>query len=198
MLRGAPVSFIGLVVISVSAGIGIGSWHYSERIETKDGEIHRYRVALGIDRASAGALVELNNQELALKSQYIVGQMRQLSSALDQKAQQIDQMVKDGKIDAQKATEDKMAAMKEVSQTFDSNLASDAYNVENELRSRLDSSALSHVVRVPAFIIGSDPRSRVTFSELTRGSGFDAAMIGRLADEMEEMAKLLPPDSGRP
>jgi hypothetical protein len=28
VLKGAPVSFIGLVVISVSAGIGIGSWHY--------------------------------------------------------------------------------------------------------------------------------------------------------------------------
>ena len=74
VLKGAPVSFVGLVILSVSAGIGIGSWHYGERLDTKDGEIHRYRVALGIDKASAGALVELNNQELALKAQYIVGQ----------------------------------------------------------------------------------------------------------------------------
>jgi hypothetical protein len=198
VLKGAPVSFVGLVVLSIAAGIGIGEWHYSERLETKDGEIHRYRVALGIDNASAGALVELNNQELALKAQYIVGQMRQLSSALDQKGQQIGQMVKDGKIDKQRVSEAKMAAIKEVSEAFNSNLASDAYNVENELRSRLDPSALSHIVRVPAFIVGSDPRSRVTFSELMRGSGFDAMMIGRLADEMEEMAKLLPPDSRKP
>jgi len=199
VLKGAPVSFVGLVILSVSAGIGIGSWHYGERLDTKDGEIHRYRVALGIDKASAGALVELNNQELALKAQYIVGQIRQLSSALEQKAQQIDQLVKDGKVEKDKAFEDKMAAMKELSQTFDTNLASDAFNVENELRSRLDPSALSHVVRVPAFMGGgSDPHNRVTFSELMRGSGFDAAMLGRLADEMEEMAKLLPSDSRKP
>ncbi len=72
--------------------------------------------------------------------------------------------------------------------------ASDTYNVENELRKRMDSSALAHIVRVPAFISDNDPASRVTFSELMRGSGVDAFMIGRFADEMEEMAKLLPPD----
>ena len=198
VLKKAPFTFASLTIFGILAGVAIGSWHYGERLETKDGEIHRYRVALGIDKASAGALVELNNQELALRSQYIVAQMRQLSTVLDQKSQQIDQMVKDGKIDKQKVFEEKIAALNEVSKTFDSNLASDAFNIENELRSRLDPIALAHIVRVPAFIFGSDPRTRVTFSELTRGSGMDAAMIDRLADEMEEMAKLLPPDSGKP
>jgi hypothetical protein len=88
--------------------------------------------------------------------------------------------------------------MKEVSQDFDRNFASDTYNVEHEVRNRLTPEAMSHVLRVPAFIPNGDPNSRITFSDMMRGSGMDALMIGRLADEIEQMAKLLPPDSRKP
>lgn len=194
MLTKAPVSFVSLALVFFSAGIGVGLWHYSERLDTKDGEIHRYRVALGIDEASRGALVELNNQELALKAQSIVVKLRQLSSALAQKSDEIQKRTNSGEIDKTQAFKEQMAAMKEVSQDFDSSLASDAYNVENELRKRLDPVAISHVVRVPALVADG---SRVTVPDLFRGSGFDSVYIGGLADEIEQMAKLLPPDSDK-
>jgi hypothetical protein len=204
-LRAAPLSFIGLAVVCLVSGFAAGVLYYSgqigslhEQISTKDGQLSRYRVALGIDPASKGALVELSNQELALKAQSIVAKLREFDKALEDKGKTINEQQQTGKISKEEADKAQFQAMKDVSEAFDQNLASDAYNVENELRVRLDPSALAHVVRVPAFIAGSDPRSRLTLSELARGSGFDATMLGRLADEMEEMAKLLPPDSPKP
>jgi hypothetical protein len=171
----------------------MGSLH--EQLNARDAQIARYRVALGVDPASKGALVELNNQELALKTQAIVARLRQFSSELDEKSKAIDQRVSSGEIDKSKVGELKLNAMKEVSQDFDTGLASDTYNVENELRSRLDSSAMSHVITVPALMGDGDPRSRITFPDMFRGTGFDVLMLRRLADEMEQMAKLLPPDT---
>src|SRR5437879_4296918 len=60
-LKRAPLSFAGLAVVCLAAGIGVGRWHYSERLETKDGQIQRYRVALRIDKAGGNALMELTN-----------------------------------------------------------------------------------------------------------------------------------------
>ena len=53
-----------------------------EQIAAKDGQLNRYRVALGIDPASKGALVELSNQELALKAQATVTKLRELNDLL--------------------------------------------------------------------------------------------------------------------
>jgi hypothetical protein len=201
-LMKAPFAFVTLCTLCLGLGYGAGMLYYSSQIGSlheqttaKDGQLSRYRVALGIDPASKGALVELGNQELALKAQSIIAKLREFDKTLDDKGKAIKELEQTGKISTEDAHQARLQAKQDVSEAFDQNLASDAYNVENELRVRLDPSALSHVVRVPAFISGSDPHSRVTFSELARGSGFDAMMLGRLADEMEEMAKLLPPDS---
>jgi hypothetical protein len=79
---------------------------------------------------------------------------------------------------------------------YDNSLASDTYNVENELRTGLDSNALSHVIMVPGFIAGGNPRTRITFPQMFRGmGGFEIAWLNRLADEIDQMARLLPPDS---
>jgi hypothetical protein len=195
VLKQAPFTFAFLLIFGILAGIGIGSWHYDEQLTAKDGQLSRYRVALGIDPASKGALVELNNQELSLKAQPIVVGLRQLSAELERKELAIRQRVVSGELDKQKANQEKIAAMREVSRDFDGSLASDAYNVEHELRKRLSPEAMAHVIKVPAFIGDGDPNSRIIVSDIFRGSGPDALMIGRLADEIEQMAKLLPPDS---
>jgi len=59
-------TFLTVILIALAGGIAIGGWYYSERIETvkeelgsAQGQIGRYRVALGIDKASQGNLVEL-------------------------------------------------------------------------------------------------------------------------------------------
>jgi hypothetical protein len=201
VLRTAPFAFVTLAVLCLGLGYGGGMLYYSsqvgslhEQMSTKDGQLSRYRVALGIDPASKGALVELSNQELALRAQSIVVQLRQLTSELNQKSTEIESRTKRGE-DKSKADAEKMAAVKQVSGEFDRNLASEAYNLENELQKRLDPKALSHVVRVPAF--SDSDGSRVTVSDLMRGSGFDVLMLDGLANEIEQMAKLLPPDSGK-
>ena len=198
MLIKAPVTFIGLALVFLMAGVQLGAWHYSELLSEKDGQISRYRVALGIDPGSAGALVELNNQELALKAQSIVVTLRELDSAFRQKSDEIQKRKNTGLIDDKEAGQETIAAAKEISQSFDSGLASDTYNVENELRKRLDPEAMSHVVMVPAFVNNGDLNSRVSIVDLMRGTGFDSFYIGRLADEIEQMAKQLPSDSAKP
>jgi hypothetical protein len=50
---------------------------------------------------------------------------------------------------------------------------------------------------VPGFIVNGDPRTRITIPGITRGP-MQAMMLDRLADEIEQMAKLLPPDSRKP
>lgn len=194
MLRGAPVVFIGLMVVSVASGIGVGHWHFSEQLEAKDGEIHRYRVALGIDPASKGALVELNNQELAAKAQSTVAKLRDLSADFDNRSKTIKEQKDAGKLTDMQVLEDEQAVMQQVSQDFDRNLASDADNVRNELRRRLSPEAIAHIVRVPAF--WADNGSSIPVTALFKGTGFDTLFIRGLADEIEQMAKLLP-DSGK-
>ncbi len=201
-LMAARTSFVMLTVLCLGLGFSGGMLYYSgqvgslhEQLNAKDGLLGRYRVALGIDPASKGALVELSNQELALKTQSIVAKLREYTEMANSNNEAINKRVADGKIDKAEALKEEMADMQNVDRQFDSNLAADTYNVENELRSRLDPSALAHVVRAPAFIFGSDPRSRVTFADMFRGTPLEVSMLGVLANEMEEMAKLLPPDS---
>jgi hypothetical protein len=201
VLKTAPAAFVMLAIVSIGAGVAGGTWYYAgqvgslhEQLYAKDDQLGRYRVALGIDPASKGALVELSNQELALKAQSIVAKLRSYAAMMHSENQGIEKRFKDGTISDSQAMNERLAAEKNVSEQFDRNLASDAYNVENELKSRLDPVTRSHIVGVPAFRFGSDPHDRVTMSDLFRRSGF-AEMLGGLADEMEEMARLLSPIS---
>ena len=199
----AKAAFLTLAALGSGAGFGLGMLYYSsqvgslhEQINTKDAQlkakdgelngkdsqISRYQVVLGIKPGSEGALVELNNQELALKAQSIVGKLREYSSMLEAKGAAINSQLAAKKINREQASEAHFAAIREVSQNFDSYLASDTYNVENELRYRLDPSALSHVIMVPGFIADHNPRTRITFPDIMRSSGFDAMWLGRLAD----------------
>ncbi|MGA8312554.1 MAG: hypothetical protein WB755_21155, partial [Terriglobales bacterium] len=198
VLKTAPLAFVLLTCLAGGFGVVIGSWHYSERIQAQDQQLGRYRVALGIDPASKGALVELNNEELALKTQSTVLKLRQLSSALDKKNEGIDRRLNTGEITSQQALADRTGAMKEISHDFDNSLASDAFNLENELRTRLDKNAISHVIRVPGFIEDGNYKAHFSLADLLRGTGLDSTFIGRLADELEQMAKLLPHDSRKP
>lgn len=193
VLKQAPVSFVGLVVISIAAGVGIGTWHYSERLDAQDSQIKRYRVALGIDSASKGALVELNNEELALRAQSIVAKLREFNSRLDARIEAVQKLNEASKVGKEQAFKDQQAVMQQVSQEFDSNLASDAYNVDSELQKRLSPEATAHIIRVPS--LTSDSGGHIAITALLRGTGFDALFIRTLADEIEQMAKLLPSDS---
>jgi hypothetical protein len=199
----APAAFVMLCVLGLCVGFGGGMLYYSsqvgslqQQVSSKDGQLNRYRVALGIDPASKGALVELNNEELALKAQSIVAKLRKLSSALDGKLNGIQKQTDAKKISQKQASEQKLTAMKDVSQDYDRNLASDADNIDVELRRRLDPKVIAHIVRVPGFIDSEGTRLPVT--EIFRSSGFDTFYFKGWADEIEQMAKLLPPESRKP
>jgi hypothetical protein len=203
VIKSAPFSFLLFIVVGGSLGYAASQWYYSKQIadingqlNAKDGQINRYRVALGIDRASKGALVELNNQELALKALAVAAELREFNAALDAKSEAMQKQADANKTKPEQALKDKIAAMKEAAQSFDSNLASDAYNVDNELRRRLDPKAIAHIVRVPA-LIGEDG-TRIPVTAFFRGEMIDLFYIRLLADEIEQMAKLLPSVSEKP
>jgi hypothetical protein len=157
VIKSAPFSFVVFLVIGGTVGYWIATQYYSgqlaavkEQINTKDAqlkakddEINRYRVVLGISPASQGALVALNNQELALRAQFIAAKLREYDSVLNGKYADIKNQLDAKKISQDQANKAHIAALKEVAQDYDNNLASDTYNVENELRTRLDPSALS-------------------------------------------------------
>jgi hypothetical protein len=203
-LVGAPGSFATLTVLCLAIGFAGGMLYYSseigslhEQINSRDGQINRYRVALGIDPASKGALVELSNQELGLKAKSTVASLRALGSELDAKLGVIQKEEEAKKIDDNQAFDQRMTAMKDVSQDFNNNLASDANNIQIELRKRLDPNALAHIVRVPAFDeldSNGKPANYIPLTELARGSGFDTFFIKGLANEIEQMADLLTRD----
>ena len=71
-------------------------------------------------------------------------------------------------------------------------IASDTYNVDNELRKRLSPEAVAHIIRVPALV--AENGSHIPIAALFRGSGMDVFYLQGLANEIEQMAKLLPPD----
>jgi hypothetical protein len=204
VIRSAPFSFLVFLAIGATAGYWVSSLNYGgqvaslrEQLDAKDAQVGRYRVALGIEPGSKGALVELTNEELALKAKPLVEQLRQFNAELAEKQNQIGKRASIGEIAAADVGKERLAVDQEISKEFDSTIASDVYNVENALRSRLDSSALSHVMMVPGFIVNGDPRTRITIPGITRGP-MQAMMLDRLADEIEQMAKLLPPDSRKP
>jgi hypothetical protein len=162
-----------------------------DQLKTKDGEISRYRVACGLEPASKGALVQLNNAELTLKAQSVVAKLRKLDSHLDARLKLLDDEARDKKISKGQAFMNRIAAQQEMSKEFQRTCSSDAYNVDNELRSRFDPKAIAHVLEVPALITDD---ADIPISEIAKGTGFDVFYFGKLADEIEQMAILLPPD----
>jgi len=192
VLKAAPLSFMGLVVLSVSAGIGIGAWHYGERLDTQETQIKRYRVALGIDHASEGALIELNNEELRAKALTVSANLQNLCSAYSRKVEEVQ---KDPKTDEKGKHERIMAIDKDLSYQFITNLRSDAFNVDNELRRRLGPTAVAAIVGITPSIVADDG-TRVDLNTLLLSAGglpgFNMTFTCPLAGGIEQMAKLLP------
>jgi hypothetical protein len=61
VIKSAPLSFIVFLAIGAVFGYGASNWYYSKQIADTDGQVRRYRVALGIDKGGPSALAELSN-----------------------------------------------------------------------------------------------------------------------------------------
>src|SRR5215472_3273353 len=48
VLSSARLTFATLLILGLGAGFEIGKYHYEERLNEQEGQIKRYRVALGI------------------------------------------------------------------------------------------------------------------------------------------------------
>ena len=198
----APFTFLGIAALFVGAGYGAGAWHYAERISVKDEQIiqrneqiARYRVALGVDSASRGILIDLTNQELQAKSANTVKNLRDTCFSLRKKDADIRAQFNAGKID-KNGLDDRLSAMnKEMSEKFVRYLRSDAFNVDNELRRRLGPQAVAAIVGITPSVVSDDGTRIDVLGIIPSGVGFDVSFTCVLADGIEQMAKLLPPDS---
>jgi hypothetical protein len=202
----APFTFVGLVVLCLGLGFGGAKLLYSgqiatlhEQLGTKDGEIGRYRVALGIDTASKGALIELTDQELQAKSATTVRNLRDLCLTLQNQDDQLQSALNAGKIDKKGQWERHLAIDKELSNEFVPKDQSDAFNVDNELRRRLRPEAVAAIVGITPSIIADDG-IRIDMLTLATGGNapFSVEFTCTLADGIEQMAKMLPSDSKTP
>jgi len=203
VLRGAPGAFVGLAVISLLSGVALESWHYSGQISTlttqlnsKDGEIGRYRVALGIDKASQGNLVELTNDELRVKSINTASKLRGVCSSARAKDEAASKA--EANLDAKTKGERVFARFREASDEIDRNVRSDTALVDNELRRRLRPEAIASIPGVPTSLYNAATGTPIDPLILgtAGGNGF-SSMLCILADGIEQMAKLLPSDTGK-
>ncbi len=160
-----PIAFFLLAAVGVVIGYASASWYFSRRltdrddlitsknetIATKDGQLGRYRVALGIDKPSQGNLIELTNEEMRAKALSTVAAMREFTISLRRQTDSATVNVKEESERARKAFQ----VMKEMSDEFDRTLKADSNLVDNELRRRLGRQAVAAIVGVPPSIISA-------------------------------------------
>lgn len=188
----APLSFLILTAVCLGAGYVAARWYYEKQITEKDGQISRYRVALGIDKASEGALIELTNEEFRAKAMGTASKLRELCFSMRKREEDIQAQFRDGKIDKKGQAERDQALLREVSQDFARNLRSDAINVDNELRRRLGPKAVASIVGVLPSLASTDGTRISIVGLMPQGAGFDSFYLCQMAEGMEQMAKMLP------
>jgi|SRR5208283_84816 len=195
VIRGAPLSAVILITVGCGIGYLAAHWYYDKQIIEKNGEINRYRVALGVDKGGPSALVELNNAELREMALNMVPKVRGLCFSLEMRHDAIPPAPK-GNETAEKQYDDRdLALRKEIGQEFDRNLRSDFVNIDNELLRRLGSSA-DAVIHGP-ILEDAQSKTPIGMPSFISWPEFEALSLCWYANELEQLAKLLPPDSAK-
>ena len=211
-VRTAPLSFATLAIVSVSAGFTLGMFYYSgqlstlheqigtlhEQIREQSGRIRSYRVALGIDQASEGALIELNNEELRAKGINRAAGLRELCFTQQRKAREIEKLQSAGKIDSKTAFQRVLAMHEELSQQFARTMRADAFNVDTELRRRLSPEAVSGIVGFGRSVVADDGARVDLLGLFPPGAGVDVEFSCILAEGIEQMSRMLPATAKEP
>jgi hypothetical protein len=147
---------------------------------------------LGIDKASAGALIELTNEELRAKSLVTASRVRELCIAYGRRKDEIALQVESGKISKKGAWEREQTVAREISDEFDRGLRSDFANLNNELWRRLDPKVAASVVMGP-ILHDANTGTPIAMSSLPfHAMGIEATLLCTYADQIEQLAKLLP------
>jgi hypothetical protein len=199
----APWSFVTVTIVAFALAYLAAIGYYSsvvaslrEQNNAQSGEISRLRVAMGIDATSKGALVELTNEELKGKSRTVILDLRQFCSEYQRKYAAIQAELDAKKIDEKAASDQKDAFDKRLSDSFLRNFRADTFNVDNELRRRLGPDSVNSIVGI-SHSITADNGAQVDLLSVLVSSGSPGFTVGftcTLADSIEQMAQLLPPD----
>jgi hypothetical protein len=190
-LRKAPFSSAALGISVAGVVFQFMTWHYSGQIDAlqtqirqNDQEIHRIRVAAGMDVPETGALASLSNEELRSKATIVASRLHETCRIYHDRKNAIDKQFGESSRDQQVQEIDR-----EMGDDFVRQLRTDAFNVDNELRRRLGSSAPEIS---PSFRTSDGtPIDIWTFT----GSGafpFLVMISCTLGDATDRMAKLLP------
>jgi|SRR5712664_1231815 len=193
VIKRSPWSFLRFLVFGAILGWAASTFYYSKQITDKDGQISRYRVALGIDKASAGALIELNNEELRAKALATAAGLHEICISFRKRGENLQRELAASKLSEKEKGERTFAFIKQESDEFDQTTRTDAATVEIELRRRLSPEAKASIVGLPLVFRGSDG-SFLPLMNILSGSGMDATFICVDADGIEAMAKMLPSD----
>jgi hypothetical protein len=203
VLKSAPLPFIVLMISGAVTGYLVAAWYYSGQLESraavleeKDHQLGRYRVALGIDKASEGALVELNNAEMRAKTATTSARLRELDASYRRRSKPMEANGAQTSEEKKIAFDRNLALMAEVSDEFQRKLRADAINVDTELRRRLGPKALGSIVGLPPTFYSASDGAPIGILGLVSSvtTGMDAAFIGVLANGIDQMAQLLPGD----
>lgn len=177
-----PLVFAIVALVSFAVGFGIALFVDSFRIVARDEQIARYRIALGIDRPSPGALTELSNQELGLASTQVVAKLRKMCSSYESQQEQIVSLQLSGQLDDQTAAQRANKLLSDTSYEFNRTIRSDSLYIDAEIRKRIGPKAVDQV-------IGTSP----SVQSASDGQ-MSADSMCEAADRIEQMARLLHSD----
>jgi hypothetical protein len=197
------VTFLVVAASTFALGAVASRVFYSQHVTTvdarlasKDDEIGRLRVALGIDPASRGALIALTNEEMKAKSISTARALRELCFSLRDKGEAVKKEIEAKNLDEKSRGEQMWAFIQKASDQFDASFRSEVGNVDNELRRRLHPGAIASIVRnnPSLYTTGGQPVS--ILSLFPSGTGFSSLYLCTQADAIERMAELLPLNPG--
>jgi hypothetical protein len=194
VIRGAPLGVVGFCLIVGLLTFKAVDWHYSGQITELQGQNERYRRVLGIAPGSPDALVELTNSEIAAKTKPIVDEIRQRVKQYKDKVNAVDQAKMSGELTENQHFAELMKLRNEASGDFDDGTLSEAINLEHELYKRVRPQDRASVM-APGFSGGADSTDRLTLVQIARNTPILIDHMPYLADELEQLSKLLPPDS---
>ena len=191
VVRQAPGSFVIAVLVCTGLVLlGASSYYNSETRKLKS-DNDRYKILLGIDKPTTTTLSLLTNSELRSKAFHIVEEIRERIRGHQENELSLSEKRKEGKI-----TEEEYDTLSEgeydrAASAFAIEIRSAALNVYNELRRRLpeDVTLMMPVLR-PADPTDPTVSLYQAFSLQQVSWGF----AERLANDIDQLAKLLPSD----
>ncbi len=183
----APKVFAVAVAMGVAIGYGGADLLYRARLDRQAVQLANYRVALGLDAASEGALAELTTQELRAKAATTVAALRAFSIATRTEEDAANALATDDTDRAERYA----VVRRRRSDEFDRTLRVDAVNVDNELRRRLGPATMESIELPRAFYQGSGGTLVSAASVVPGGIGMSAGFAGVLADAIDQMARRL-------